>query len=115
MIDIGTYLGNGKEYTQLHVQYPYIAMSPDLYIPVTEPFIDLNIHVHQLSIIKWIQYIHCKAKQSINLKPDPKILDAGDLILPLNLPKHWSLVCVLENRPFPMDYSTYRIISRTEL
>ena len=29
----------------------------------------------------------CKAKHGINQKPDPPILDAGDLIVSSNLPK----------------------------
>ena len=46
---------------------------------------------------KAIQY---KAKHAINLKPDPTILDAGDLALFGNLLKPWSLVSVLEKHPF---------------
>ena len=34
---IDTYVGNSNEYTQVHVQYPYIAMLHDSYYPLTEP------------------------------------------------------------------------------
>ena len=35
-IDIDMYLRNATEYTQVHVQFPYISMSPYLYVPLTE-------------------------------------------------------------------------------
>ena len=34
-IDVDAYLGNRKEYTRRHVQYPYIMMLPDSYLPLT--------------------------------------------------------------------------------
>ena len=41
-IDVDTYLGNSQEYTnKVHVQYVYIVISPDLYIPLTEPHLKL--------------------------------------------------------------------------
>ena len=57
----------------------------------------------------------CKAKRTINLKPDPTILDTRDLILLLNLQEPWMLICALENRPFPLKYSTYQAINRKYL
>ena len=36
-IDVDNYLGISNEYTQVHVQCPYIVLSPDSYIPLTEP------------------------------------------------------------------------------
>ena len=46
--------------------------------------------------------MYCKARYTINLKPDPTIIDTGDLILLLNL----------ENRPFQLEYYTYIVINR---
>ena len=34
--DVDTYLGNINKYTQVHVEYSYIAMSPDPYVPLKE-------------------------------------------------------------------------------
>ena len=36
-LDVNTYLESSIEYTQMHVQYPYIVMFPDSYIPFTHP------------------------------------------------------------------------------
>ena len=35
-IDVNTYLGNSKQYTHIHVEYPYIKMSREPYIPLME-------------------------------------------------------------------------------
>ena len=40
---------------------------------------------------------HCKSKHAINLKCDPTILDAGDLILLYILLKLQTVVCITEN------------------
>ena len=65
-------LRNSNEYTEVHVQYPYIAMSSHSYIPLIEPQltqctdmgivyyfenvhlldIDKNLHVHLPSVIR---------------------------------------------------------------
>ena len=47
----------------------------------------------------------CKAKYVINLKPNPTLLDTRDLVLLSNLPRLWTLVCELDNRPFPLENS----------
>ena len=57
--------------------------------------------------------LHCKAIYAINLKPDPMLLDTGDLSLISNSQQPWKLVCPPENRPFQIGYSTY-IINKTE-
>ena len=35
------YLGYSHEYTQVHVQYPYITMSHDSYVPLIKPQLKL--------------------------------------------------------------------------
>ena len=40
-VDMDKYLGYSREYTQGHVQYLYIAMSFDLYLPLTKPQLKL--------------------------------------------------------------------------
>ena len=37
--------------------------------------------------------VHCKAKYAFNLKPDPKLLDTGDIIMLCSLPQPLTLVC----------------------
>ena len=47
--------------------------------------------------------MYCKAKHSINMRHDPVILDAGDLILLSTFPKSQILICAPENRQFPLE------------
>ena len=49
--------------------------------------------------------LYCKDNYALNLKLDLTLLDTGDLILLSSLPKPWKLVCVLDNRPFSLEYS----------
>ena len=58
--------------------------------------------------------LHCKTKGTINLKPDPTTLNAGDLILLANPQHPWTLLCAPENKPFSLEYSAYRDINRTK-
>ena len=45
--NVDTYKWNGHEYTQVHVQYPYTAMSPDPYVPLTELQLKLCMQLEQ--------------------------------------------------------------------
>ena len=47
--------------------------------------------------------------------PESKILDAGDILLLSNLQKPWTIVCTDVDRIFKLEYSTYRILNRSEL
>ena len=58
--------------------------------------------------------MYFKAKHTINLKPNPTLLGTGDLILQLNILKPWALVCALEKSLLLSEYSTYRVINRTQ-
>ena len=58
---------------------------------------------------------HCKSKYIKSNNLEPKILDGVENLILSNLPKPWTLVCGTQNRPFPLKYSTFRIINRTEL
>ena len=46
---------------------------------------------------------------------ESKILDAGDLLILSNLQKPWTIVCKDISRVFEIEYSTYRILNRSEL
>ena len=47
--------------------------------------------------------------------PESKILDASDLLILLNLQKSWTFGCKGISRVFEIEYSTYRILNRSEL
>ena len=47
--------------------------------------------------------------------PESKILDASDLLILSNLQKPWTIACKDISRVFEIEYSTYRILSRSEL
>ena len=57
----------------------------------------------------------CKTIVTFNTIPESKILDAGDLLILLNLQKPWTIACKDVSRVFEIEYSTYRILNRSEL
>ena len=57
----------------------------------------------------------CKTIVMFDTLPESKILDAGDILILSNLQKPWTFVCKAINRTFDLEYSTYRIINRSEL
>ena len=52
---------------------------------------------------------------NIDTIPESKILDAGDLLILLNLQKPWTIACKDISRVFEIEYSTYRILNRSKL
>ena len=71
-----------------------------------------TIYYDQGSNIKVKQ---CKTIVTFDTIPEPKILDAGDLLILLNLQKPWTIACKDISRVFEIEYSTYRILNRSEL
>ena len=57
----------------------------------------------------------CKTIITFNTIPESKILDAGDLLILSILQKPWTIVCKDISRVFEIEYSTYRILNRSEL
>ena len=57
----------------------------------------------------------CKTIVTFDTIPESKILDAGDLLILSNLLKLWTIACKDISRVFEIEYSTYRILSRSEL
>ena len=47
--------------------------------------------------------------------PELKILDAGNILILSNLQKPWTTACKDISRVFEIEYSTYRILNRSEL
>ena len=46
---------------------------------------------------------------------ESKILDAGNILILLNLQKPWTIACKDVSRVFEIEYPTYRILNRSEL
>ena len=56
----------------------------------------------------------CKAIVAFDSLPDSKILDASNILILSNLQKPWTIVCKDVDRTFDLEYSTYRILNRSE-
>ena len=72
----------------------------------------LGLYYDQDSNIKAKQ---CKTIVTFDTIPESKILDAGDLLILLNLQKPLTIACKDISRGFEIEYSTYRILNRSEL
>ena len=57
----------------------------------------------------------CKTIVTFDTIMKSKILDAGDLLILSNLQKPWTIACKDISRVFKIEYSTYRILNRSEL
>ena len=61
-----------------------------------------------------IKVKQCKTIVTFDTIPESKILDAGDLLILSNLQKPWTIACKDISRVFEIEYSTYRILNRSE-
>ena len=73
-----------------------------------------------MSAIYYDQGSNIKAKQckiivTFDTIQESKILDASDLLILSNLQKPWTIACKDISRVFEIEYSTYRILNRSEL
>ena len=137
-MDAETYEGKNNEYSLIEVEYKYMAVTHIIYLPLTEQQLQLctkwgpiyyckSTHLLRdknvpscASAIYYdakpvIKIKHCKSKYIKSSHLEPNILDGRQNLILSNLPKPWTLVCGAQNRPFPLKYSTLRIINRTEL
>ena len=137
-LDAETYLGEKREYTQIIPETELIALTKNNYIPLTQAQISLCAKIgymyyceyaHLLkkctehtcmSAIYYDQGSDIKAKQcktiiTFDTIPESKILDAGDLLILSNLQKPGTIACKDISRVFEIEYSTYRILNRSEL
>ena len=57
----------------------------------------------------------CKTIVTFDTILESKILDASDILILSNLQKPWTIVCKDVDRIFELEYSTYCILSRSEL
>ena len=137
-LDAETYLGEKREYTQIIPETELIALTKNNYIPLMQAQILLCAKIgymyyckyaHLLkkcmkhtcmSAIYYDQGSNIKAKQcktivTFDTIPESKILDAGDLLILSNLQKPWTIACKDISRVFEFEYSSYRILNRSEL
>ena len=137
-LDAETYLGEKREYTQIILETELIALTENNYIPLTQPQISLCAKIgymfyceyahllkkHRehtcMSAIYYDQGSDIKAKQcktivTFDTIPESKILDVGDLLILSNFQKPWTIACKDISRVFEIEYSTYRILNRSEL
>ena len=137
-LDAETYLGEKRKYTQIIPETELIALTENNYIPLTQAQISLcakigymynceyahllkkctehtcmsTIYYDQGSDIKVKQ---CKTIVTFDTIPESKILDTNDLLILSNLQKPWTIACKDISRLFEIEYSTYRILNRSEL
>ena len=137
-LDAETYLGEKREYTQIIPETELIALTENNYIPLTQAQISLCA---KIGYMYYCEYAHllkkctehtcmsaiyydqgsnikvkqCKTIVTFDTIPESKILDAGDLLILSNLQKPWTIACKDVSRVFEIEYSTYRILNRSEL
>ena len=137
-LDAETYIEEKREYTQIILETKLIALTENNYVPLTQAQISLcaNIgymyyceYAHLLkkhtehtcmSAIYYDQGSDIKAKQCKTIVIfdtilESKILDTGNLLILSNLEKPWTIACKNVSRVFEIEYSTYRILNRSEL
>ena len=137
-LDAETYLGEKREYTQIITETELIALTENNYIPLTQAQISLCAKIDYMyyceyahllkkctehtcmSAIYYDQGSNIKAKQcktivTFDTIPESKILDAGNLLILSNLQKPWTIACKVISRVFEIEYSTYRILNKSEL
>ena len=137
-LDVETYIGEKREYTQIILETELIALTETNYVPLTQAQISLCAKIgymyyceyaHLLkkrtehtcmSAIYYNQGSDIKAKQcktivTFDAIPESKILDASDLLILSNLQKPWTIACNDVSRVFEIEYSTYCILNRLEL
>ena len=73
-----------------------------------------------MSAIYYDQESEIKANQCTTIVTfdntlESKILDAGNILILLNLQKPWTIACKDVSRMFEIEYSTYHILNRSEL
>ena len=138
LLDAETYLGEKREYTQIIPETELIALTENNYIPLTQAQILLCA---KIGYMYYCEYAHllkkcmehtcmsaiyydqgsdikvkqCKMIVTFDTISESKILDAGDLLILLNLQKPWTIACKDISRVFDIEYSTYHILNRSEL
>ena len=137
-LDAETYIGEKREYTQIIPETKLIALTKNNYVPLTQAQILLCAKIGYMYYCEYahllkkcmehtcmsaIYYDHgsnikakqCKTIVTFDTILESKILDTGDLLILLNLQKPWTIACKDVSRVFEIEYSTYRILNRSQL
>ena len=137
-LDAETYLGEKRECTQIIPETEYIALTDNNYVSLTQVQISLCAKIgytyyceyaHLLkkrtehtcmSAIYYDQESEIKANQCKTIVTfdnilESKVLDAGNILILSNLQKPWTIACKYISKEFEIEYSTYRILNRSEL
>ena len=94
------------------IGYTYYCEYAHLLNKCTEHTCMSAIYYDQESKIKTNQ---CKTIVTFDNTPESKILDAGNILIPSNLQKPWTIACKDISRVFEIEYSTYHILNILEL
>ena len=137
-LDAETYIGDKREYIQTILETELNALTENNYIPLTQAQISLCA---KIGYMYYCEYVHllkkcmehtcmsaiyydqgsdvkvkqCKTIIMFDTILESKIFDAGDLLILSNLQKPWTIACKDVSRVFEIEYSTYRILNRSEL
>ena len=137
-LDAKTYIGDNREYTQIIPENEYIALTDNNYVPLTQVQISLCA---KIGYTYYCEYAHllkkctehtcmsaiyynqereikanqCKTIVTFDNTPESKILDASNILILLNLQKPWTIACKDVSIVFEIEYSTYRILNKSEL
>ena len=137
-LDAETYLGEKREYTQIILETELIALTENNYIPLMQAQILL---CPKIGYMYYCEYAHllkkcmehtcmsaiyydqgsdvkakqCKTIVAFDTILESEILDASYLLILSNLQKPWTIACKDISRVFEIEYSTYRILNRSEL
>ena len=137
-LDAETYIGDKREYTQIILETEYIAFTDNNYLLLTQvqkslcAKIGYTYYCEYAHLLKKctehtcmlaIYYDHeskikaykCKTIVTFDNILESKILDASNILILLNLQKPWTIACKDVSRVFEIEYSTYRILNRSEL
>ena len=137
-LDAETYLGEEREYTEIILETELIALTENNYIPSMQAQISLCAKIGYMYYCEYAHFLkkrtehtcmsaiyydqgsdvkakQCKMIVTFDTIPEPKILDAGDLLMLSNLQKPWTIACKDISRVFEIEYSTYHILNRSEL
>ena len=137
-LDAETYIGEKREYYQIIPETKLITLTENNYIPLTQAQISLCAKIGNMYYCEYahllkkrtehtcmsaiyydqgsdIKVKQCKTIVTFDTIPESKMLDASDLLILSNLQKPWTIACKDVSRVFEIEYSTYRILSRSEL
>ena len=126
-LDVETYIGDKREYTQIILETKYIALTDNNYLPLTQVQMSL---CSKIGYTYYCEYAHllkkhtehtcikanqCKTIVTFDDTMESKILDASNILIISNLQKPWTIACKDVSGVFEIKYSTYHILNRLEL